>query len=127
MRTIQACSPMSEKFLYPSALQPLIELYDIDKESIHMEAKLAKKTLGQKDNLEHISDVFKSLIPLKDAFPELVKLVKIAMTIAVNTAHCERSFSALKRIKTYLRSTMCEQRLTDLAILSIERFQALYH
>ena len=43
------------------------------------------------------------------------------MTICVNTAHCERSFSALKRIKTYLRSTMKEQRLADLAILSIER------
>ena len=86
-----------------------------------MEAKLAKKTLGQKENLEHISDVFKSLIPLKDAFPELVKLIRVAITIAVNTAHCERSFSALKRIKTYLRSTMCEQRLTDLAILSIEK------
>ena len=93
----------------------------MDKESIYKEAKLAKKTLEKKEDLEHISDVFKALIPLKDAFPELVKLVRIAMTIAVNTAHCERSFSALKRIKTYLRSTMCEQRLTDLAILSIER------
>ena len=120
MHAIQACSPKSEKFLSPSALRPLIELYDIDKDSIDMEAKLAKKTLGQK-NLQYISDVFKSLIPLKDAFPELAKLIRIAMTIAVNTAHCERSFSALKRIKTYLRSTMCEQRLTDLAILSIER------
>ena len=42
------------------------------------------------------------------------------MTIAVNTAHCERSFSALKKNKD-LPSTMCEQRLTDLAILSVER------
>ena len=30
-------------------------------------------------------------------------------------------FSALKRIKTYLRSTMTEQRLVDLAVLSIEQ------
>ena len=48
MRAIQGCSPMSQKLLSPFALQPLIELYDINKESIHMEAKLAKKTLGQK-------------------------------------------------------------------------------
>jgi len=35
----------------------------------------------------------------------------------------ERSFSTLKRItsKTYLMSTMSEQRLDDLTILSIER------
>ena len=49
------------------------------------------------------------------------------MTIGVNTAHCEGSFSTLKRIKSYLRSTMCEQRLTDLAILSIERFKVHSH
>ena len=51
----------------------------------------------------------------------LVKLIQIALTIAVSTAHCERSFSALKRTKNYLRSTMTQQRLVDLAILSIEK------
>ena len=50
-----------------------------------------------------------------------MKLLQISMTICVSTAKCERSFSALKRIKTYLRSSMSEQRLTDMAILSIER------
>lgn len=59
MRAIQAGSHKSENFLPPSALQPLIELYDVDKESIGMKEKLAKKTLGQKEKLEHISDVFK--------------------------------------------------------------------
>ena len=43
------------------------------------------------------------------------------MTIAISTAHCERSFSALKRIKAYLNSMMGEQHLSDLAILSVER------
>ena len=57
---------------------------------------------------------------MKDDYPELTKLVKIAMTICVSTAECERSFSALKRIKTHLRSTMTETRLADLATISIE-------
>ena len=39
------------------------------------------------------------------------------MTIVVTTAHCERSFSALKRIKTYLRASMGEERLQNLSIL----------
>ena len=120
MRAIQACDPLSKNFLSLSALLPLVEAYDLDKDTIDMEIKLAKKTLDKK-NIHNISDVFLALISLKDAFPELFRLIRISMTIAVNTAHCERSFSALKRIKTYLRSTMGEQRLTDLAILSIER------
>ena len=45
----------------------------------------------------------------------------IALTIVVSTAECERTFSALKRIKTYLRSMMLNERLCDLAILSIEK------
>jgi hypothetical protein len=42
------------------------------------------------------------------------------LTIPVTVAKEERSFSKLKLIKTYLRSTMCQERLSDLAILSIE-------
>ena len=118
MRAVQACNPLSKNFLSLPALLPLVEAYDLDKDTIDMETKLAKKTL-EKKNIHSISDVFLALIPLKDAFPELFRLIRIS--IAVNTAHCERSFSALKSIKTYLRSTMSEQRLTDLAILSIER------
>jgi len=42
------------------------------------------------------------------------------MTIPVTTASCERSFSKFKLIKTYLRSTMTEERLNNLALISIE-------
>ena len=61
--------------------------------------------------------VLHSLSPLRTAFPVLVKLIQIGLTIAVSTAHCERSFSPLN---CYLRSTM-SQHLVDLAILSIEK------
>ena len=60
-----------------------------------MEAKLAEPTLKKKV-LDCTGDVLLSLIPLKAAFPELTKLVRVAMTIAVSTAHCERWFSAPK-------------------------------
>ena len=38
----------------------------------------------------------------------------------VTVASAERSFSKLKLIKNFLRSTMTQQRPSDLAILSIE-------
>ena len=85
-----------------------------------MECSLAKHTLNGTE-LDEVIDVLRELFPLKAAFPLLVKLIQIALTIAVSTAHCERSFSALKHIKSYLRSTTTQQRLADLAILSIEK------
>ena len=42
------------------------------------------------------------------------------LTILVTVESVERNFSKLKLIKTYLRSSMGQQRLNSLAILSIE-------
>ena len=120
MHAIQACHPQSENFLNLSTLQLLIDTYDLQVKILSVETALAKQTLKGKD-LNYINDVFLALTSLDCAFPELIKLFRIALTIAVNTAQCERSFSTLKRVKSYLRSTMNEQRLSDLAILSIER------
>ena len=50
-------------------------------------------------------------------------MLRIFLTTGISVASCERSFSTckLKLIKNYLRSTMSDARLTNLAILSIER------
>lgn len=47
--------------------------------------------------------------------------LRISLTMPVTTASCERSISKLKLIKNYLRSTMGQERLSNLAILSIEQ------
>ena len=57
----------------------------------------------------------------KEVFPNLRTALQILLTISVSVASCERSFSKLKLIKTYLRSTMCQERLSNLAILSVEK------
>ena len=100
-------------------IAPLADSYVLDKSALPMECSLSKHTLYGK-NLNPLIDVFHELTPLRTASPVLLKSIQIALTIAVSTAHCECSFSALKRIKSYLRSTMTQQRLVDLAILSFE-------
>ena len=42
---------------------------------------------------------------LKDTFPELCKVHGIISAIPISSCTAERSFSALKRVKTWLRST----------------------
>ncbi len=46
--------------------------------------------------------------------------VAIFLTIPVTVASAERSFSKLKLIKNYFRSTMSQEKLSTLSILSIE-------
>jgi len=55
------------------------------------------------------------------SYPNLSTLYKIYYTLPISSATAERSFSKLKLIKTYLRSTIAEDRLSNLAVLSIER------
>ncbi|KAF4529478.1 hypothetical protein B566_EDAN017765 [Ephemera danica] len=54
-------------------------------------------------------------------FSETVKLIKIVITMPMSTAEAERCFSTLKRIKTFLRNTMDQDRLNALAVLTIEK------
>jgi len=54
-------------------------------------------------------------------FPCVAMLLQIYATLPVTTATNERSFSALKYIKNYLRSTMSDNRLTGLALLYVHR------
>jgi hypothetical protein len=58
---------------------------------------------------------------LKTVLTETFNLVNIICTMPMSTSECERCFSTLKRIKTFLRSTMTEDRLNALAVLSIEK------
>ena len=58
---------------------------------------------------------------MEDVFPNLRISLQILLTIAVSIASCERSFSKLKLILSYSRASMGQDRLSDLALLSVER------
>lgn len=57
----------------------------------------------------------------KIIFPNIYNILKLCATIPITVASAERSFSSLKRIKTYLRNSTGENRLNGLAALSIHR------
>ena len=55
------------------------------------------------------------------SFPAINKVLTIFLTIPVGSVSCERSFSALRRLKTWTRSSMTEERLNGLAMLMVHR------
>ena len=58
---------------------------------------------------------------LQSSMPEAVKLMKMNGVLSVTSASVERSFSCLKRVKTYLRDTMGQGRLSSLRRISIHK------
>ena len=74
--------------------------------------------------LESVIDVFKLIISsnIMTSVPEEVTAAcALFLTLPVTVASAERSFSKLKLIKSYLRSTMAQERLDGLSLLAIER------
>lgn len=57
----------------------------------------------------------------KEVYPAIYELLKIFSTLPVSTATAERSFSTLRRLKDWMRTTMREDRLVALALLNIHR------
>lgn len=62
---------------------------------------------------------------LQSIFGDVCIALRIFLTLPVTVAGGERSFSKLKLIKSYLRSTMSQESLNSLAMLSIESKLAL--
>ena len=58
---------------------------------------------------------------LHETLSETVALLNILITTPMTTAEAERCFSTLKRIKTFLRNSMGQDRLNAVAMLSMER------
>ena len=52
-------------------------------------------------------------------FPNVSILLRLICTLPVTSCECERSISVLRRLKTYLRTTMGQERLTGLALMHV--------
>ncbi|KAL8035682.1 hypothetical protein ABFX02_12G113100 [Erythranthe guttata] len=92
---------------------------DIDGIDLSMELKVLRCTLPQE--LKRPIEVLNYLQVIDGGFPNTWIAYRILLTIPVTVASAERSFSKLKLIKSYLRSTMSQERLNGLAMLSIEK------
>ena len=96
---------------------------------------MEKFIISKKKNLVEVLKVLKEVLQINEnspinvlnyikrleSFPNACIAFKILLTIPVTVASAERSFSKLKLIKSYLRSTMSQKRLRGLTILSIEK------
>lgn len=106
-----------------SVQQPITENSEIesDIEELNLFTELKMLTFVVPEDASPL-DVLKYIYThrLHEVFPNVTTALRILLTIPVTVASAERSFSKLKLIKTYLRSTMTQDRLVRLALISIE-------
>lgn len=77
--------------------------------------------IKQVTRIQTICQVFNIQPTFKKLLAEVHKLLRIYLTIPVTTSTAERNFSALRRIKSYLRSSMTQARLNHCLLLHVLR------
>ena len=73
-------------------------------------------------DVKELLDAFRNLDKAKRTLLSgVMKVVKLIIVLSATNAVSERSFSALKRVKTYLRSTTSANRLNHLMMLHVHK------
>ena len=78
--------------------------------------------------LSDVIELFKAKSTIQQDFlSQLCKLLRLLLVMPATNAASERSFSALRRIKTYLHSTMTQATLNHIMIMTIHNKLMFYH
>lgn len=93
---------------------------DIEANDLYEELQLIKSILPDPitDGKQFMQYIIQN--SFQEIYPNCFIALRIMLTITVSTASAERSFSKLKLVKNYLRNAMGQERLSGLAVLSIE-------
>ena len=82
-------------------------------------SNIRETLIGKVNSLELLNKIFEK--GLQNLFPQTCVALRIFISIPVSVSQGERSFSKLALVKNCLRSTMGQDRLSALAMLSLER------
>ena len=117
--------------------ESILKLYskDIDMEKAEVQLRMLPdlvKAFKQSEglhmltitNIRSIADILNKVPLAKDIYSEIDKHLRLYLTVPVTTCTAERSFSALRRVKTYLRSSVTEERLNNVLLLHVHREEA---
>lgn len=93
---------------------------DVELDDLFSELRLLQMTLPESDVPLRAMEIFEFVRDI-NCFPNILIAYRILFTVPVTVASAERSFSKLKLLKNYLRSSMSQDRLNGLATLCIEK------
>ncbi|XP_033639835.1 uncharacterized protein LOC117300216 [Asterias rubens] len=73
-------------------------------------------------SVEDYRKIFLAMVPeVRRMFPQVEQLLRLLLISPASSCVAERSFNALRRMKTWLRSTMTQKRLNHLMVCRVHR------
>ena len=99
----------------PTQIHEIAQLYSMD--NLESEVTLWRSSLAFQDTHKTLQDLVSSA---KD-YPSVLGAIQIILALPATTVEADRTFSCMKRVKTWLRSTMSSDRLSNLCLLHRHR------
>lgn len=111
-----------EKVLLSGNMDPVVEQYpELNKNFLEVQLPMFQLQYKYSTSTEAAA-ILRGLLPeVRGLFSEVEMLVRLLMVVPASSAEAERSFSALRRLKTWLRSTMGQSRLNHVALCHIHQ------
>lgn len=105
-------------------LKAALSLYDdFEYDSLHAQLLVLRNVFKEADPVS-VSDICATLNATEGTsqlLNEVARFIQLVLVVPANSASAERSFSTLRRLKTYLRSTVGQPRLNHLMLLNIHK------
>ena len=111
---------------YDEEMKIVTEFYkdDLNKEKLATQLQLLPCLFDEAVNISVLKTKFMQLTTAqKVLFDEVALLWKLLLCIPATNATSERSFSTMRRVKSYLRGSMGQERLNHLMILNVHKHQ----
>ena len=111
-------------FLSVECLTKFSRQYNVHVDGLVHECAILQKMLDNREKKaekipESLWELHQILLVNAESLPILHQLSQISLILPITTASCERSFSSLCRVKTWLRNSMSEQRLSGLGLMAL--------
>lgn len=102
-------------------MEKISELYEI--ENLETETiTWFEKWLGEKEEkVENGESGLLDLLQYVDQYPSIQQAILIALALPLTTCTVEKPFSTMRRIETWLQSTVADKRLSGLCMMSAHR------
>lgn len=115
---LRAFGSFSNHPIVAGDLMPLVVHYKsffLEKDIDDLSAEVDLYNMRPQNQTHTLLEILPTISHLK----MIQQILKIGLTLSITTASTERSFSALKLIKTWLRTRMEQDRLSDLGMIGI--------
>lgn len=99
----------------------VLDSYPELESSLPVQLTMFKTSYQYGDLSSAVTHLKKMAKEVRSLFPQVEKLIRLLLVVPATSCTAERSFSALRRLKTWLRSTMTQSRLNAIALCHVHQ------